>query len=161
MKKGENAFFYHSNEDKAIVGVVEIIKTYYPDHTDESGKFGMVDVKAVKALKKPVTLAEIKAEPRLERHGARQQFATLGAAGDRRGMERHSRDGRPLVRSGRRLLAPPFSAARFRLAAGDGVVSDIPFLIFSRIFGSSSGSGLKSRAWFHWNCASSLRPTRQ
>ena len=66
MKKGEKGFFYHSNEDKAVVGIVEIIKTYYPDHTDESGKFGMVDVKAVKALKKPVTLAEIKAEPRLK-----------------------------------------------------------------------------------------------
>jgi len=66
MKKGEKGFFYHSNEDKAVVGIVEIIKTYYPDHTDESGKFGMVDVKAMKALKKPVTLAEIKAEPRLK-----------------------------------------------------------------------------------------------
>jgi predicted RNA-binding protein with PUA-like domain len=66
MKKGEKGFFYHSNEDKAVVGIVEIIKTYYPDHTDESGKFGMVDVKAVKALKKPVTLAQIKAEPRLK-----------------------------------------------------------------------------------------------
>jgi predicted RNA-binding protein with PUA-like domain len=66
MKKGEKGFFYHSNEDKAVVGIVEIIKTYYPDHTDESCKFGMVDVKAVKALKKPVTLAEIKAEPRLK-----------------------------------------------------------------------------------------------
>ncbi|CCJ08230.1 EVE domain-containing protein [Methylocystis sp. SC2] len=66
MKKGEKGFFYHSNEDKAVVGIVEIIKTYYPDHTDESGKFGMVDVKAVKALKKPVTLAEIKAEPSLK-----------------------------------------------------------------------------------------------
>ncbi len=65
MKKGDRAFFYHSNEDKAIVGVVEVIKTYYPDHTDESGKFGMVDVKAVKPLKKPVSLADIKAEPRL------------------------------------------------------------------------------------------------
>ena len=67
MKKGENGFFYHSNEDKAVVGIVEIIKTYYPDHTDESGKFGMVDVKAVKALKKPVTLAEIKAHPKLSK----------------------------------------------------------------------------------------------
>ena len=65
MKKGDRAFFYHSNEDKAIVGVVEVIKTYYPDHTDESGKFGMVDVKAVKPLKEPVSLADIKAEPRL------------------------------------------------------------------------------------------------
>ncbi len=65
MRKGEKAFFYHSNEERAIVGVVEIIKPYYPDHTDETGKFGMVDVKAVQALKKPVTLAEIKADPRL------------------------------------------------------------------------------------------------
>jgi predicted RNA-binding protein with PUA-like domain len=65
MQKGDRGFFYHSNEERAIVGIVEIIKTYYPDHTDESGKFGMVDAKAVKALKKPVTLAEIKAEPRL------------------------------------------------------------------------------------------------
>jgi predicted RNA-binding protein with PUA-like domain len=65
MKKGERGFFYHSNDERAIVGIVEVIKTYYPDHTDETGKFGMVDVKAVKALKKPVTLAEIKAEPRL------------------------------------------------------------------------------------------------
>jgi predicted RNA-binding protein with PUA-like domain len=65
MKKGDRGFFYHSNDERAIVGIVEIIKEYYPDHTDESGKFGMVDVKAVKALKHPVTLADIKAEPRL------------------------------------------------------------------------------------------------
>ncbi len=65
MKKGERGFFYHSNEARAIVGIVEIVKEYYPDHTDESGKFGMVDVKAVKALKKPVGLAQIKAEPGL------------------------------------------------------------------------------------------------
>ena len=66
MKKGDLGFFYHSNEDKAIVGIVEIIKTYYPDHTDETGKFGMVDVKARKPLEKPVTLAEIKDERRLK-----------------------------------------------------------------------------------------------
>ncbi len=65
MKKGERGFFYHSNEDKAVVGIVEIIKEYYPDHTDESGKFGMVDLKAVKPLR-PVTLAQIKDEPRLK-----------------------------------------------------------------------------------------------
>ena len=67
MKLKEHGFFYHSNEEKAIVGIVEVIKTYYPDPTDESGKFGMVDVKAVRALKKPVALAEVKAEPRLEK----------------------------------------------------------------------------------------------
>ncbi len=65
MKAGDLGFFYHSNEDKAIIGVVEVIKPYYPDHTDETGKFGMVDVRAVKPLKEKVSLAQIKAEPRL------------------------------------------------------------------------------------------------
>jgi predicted RNA-binding protein with PUA-like domain len=65
MKLGERGFFYHSNAEKAIVGVVEVIRTYYPDHTDATGKFGMVDVKAIEPLKAPVTLARIKAEPRL------------------------------------------------------------------------------------------------
>jgi predicted RNA-binding protein with PUA-like domain len=66
MKIGEQGFFYHSNEGKAVVGIVEVIREYYPDHTDESGKFGMVDVKAVKALPKPVTLDAIKGEPGLK-----------------------------------------------------------------------------------------------
>lgn len=66
MKRGDKGFFYHSNEGKAIVGIVEVIKEYYPDHTDESGKFGMVDIKAVKPLKRPITLEEIKAEPKLK-----------------------------------------------------------------------------------------------
>jgi predicted RNA-binding protein with PUA-like domain len=66
MKRGDRAFFYHSGEDKAVVGIVEVIKEYYPDHTDETGKFGMVDVKAVEALPKPVTLAQVKAEPKLK-----------------------------------------------------------------------------------------------
>ena len=65
MRVGEQGFFYHSNEDKAIVGIVEVTKPYYPDPSDESGKFGMVDVREVKALKNKVTLMQIKAEPRL------------------------------------------------------------------------------------------------
>jgi predicted RNA-binding protein with PUA-like domain len=65
MKVGDEGFFYHSNEGKAIVGIVEVIKLYYPDPTDESGKFGMVDIKAVKPLPKPVTLEAVKAEKRL------------------------------------------------------------------------------------------------
>ncbi len=65
MKKGERAFFYHSNEGLAVVGIVEIAKEYYPDPTDGTGRFGMVDVKPVMALKTPVTLAAIKAEPKL------------------------------------------------------------------------------------------------
>jgi predicted RNA-binding protein with PUA-like domain len=65
MKKGERAFFYHSNVGKEIVGIVEVIREAYPDPTDESGRFSAVDVKAVKRVPKPVTLAAIKAEPRL------------------------------------------------------------------------------------------------
>jgi predicted RNA-binding protein with PUA-like domain len=65
MKVGEQAFFYHSNEGKAVVGVVEVVKPFYPDPSDESGKFGMVDVRAVRELPKPVTLEAIKAEKRL------------------------------------------------------------------------------------------------
>jgi predicted RNA-binding protein with PUA-like domain len=66
MKVGDEAFFYHSGEEKAVVGIVEIIKAYYPDPSDKTGVFGMVDVKAVKPLAKPVTLAAIKADPRLK-----------------------------------------------------------------------------------------------
>lgn len=65
MKAGDQAFFYHSGEERAVVGIVEIAKTYYPDPSDESGRFGMVDVAAVKPLQKAVTLAEIKADPKL------------------------------------------------------------------------------------------------
>jgi predicted RNA-binding protein with PUA-like domain len=65
MKKGDQVFFYHSNEGLEIVGICEIAKEYYPDHTDETGRFGMVDVKPVRPLKTPVTLAAIKAEPDL------------------------------------------------------------------------------------------------
>ncbi len=65
MKNGDRAFFYHSVNEKQIVGVVEVAKEYYPDHTDESGRFGMVDVKALHPVKTPVTLADIKAEPEL------------------------------------------------------------------------------------------------
>ncbi|MGX7704025.1 EVE domain-containing protein [Methylobacterium sp. Gmos1] len=65
MRLGEQGFFYHSNEGKAVVGVVEVIRTYYPDHTDETGRFGMVDLKAVEGLPNPVSLEAIKAEPRL------------------------------------------------------------------------------------------------
>jgi predicted RNA-binding protein with PUA-like domain len=64
MKKGDQVFFYHSVDEKAIVGIVEVVREAYPDHTDPTGVFVMVDVKAVKPLKRPVTLAEIKADPK-------------------------------------------------------------------------------------------------
>jgi predicted RNA-binding protein with PUA-like domain len=66
MEIGDLGFFYHSVNEKRIVGIVEVIALYHPDHTDESGRFGMVDVKAVKTVNKPVTLADIKANPLLE-----------------------------------------------------------------------------------------------
>lgn len=65
MKVGERVFFYHSNEGLAIVGIAEVAKTYYPDPSDETGRFGMVDLKPVAAFKTPVTLAAIKADPSL------------------------------------------------------------------------------------------------
>ena len=65
MRVGDRAFFYHSVNEKRIVGIVEVVKEYYPDPSDASGRFGMVDVKTVKAVKKPVTLADIKARETL------------------------------------------------------------------------------------------------
>ncbi|MBI1202305.1 MAG: EVE domain-containing protein [Rhodopseudomonas sp.] len=66
MKKGDQAFFYHSNIGKEIVGIVEVIKEAYPDPTAEAGSpWVCVDVKAVEPLPRPVTLASIKAEPKL------------------------------------------------------------------------------------------------
>lgn len=66
MKNGDRAFFYHSVNEKRIVGLLEVVKEYYPDPSDKSGRFGMVDFKALKPVEKPVTLADIKATPELE-----------------------------------------------------------------------------------------------
>jgi len=73
MKVGDRCFFYHSNEGKEIVGIAEIIKTAYPDPTDKAGKAVTVDVKAVEPVRTPVTLAAIKAEPKLEEFGLVRQ----------------------------------------------------------------------------------------
>ena len=65
MKTGDHAFFYHSNEGKEIVGIVEIVRPFYPDPGDPGGKFGMVDVAPVKPVEKPVGLAALKGVPDL------------------------------------------------------------------------------------------------
>ncbi len=91
MKVGDRAFFYHSNEGLAIVGIAEIVKEAYPDPTDKTGRFVMVDIKPVMPVKTPVTLAAMKAEPRLE------DLA--------------------LVRQGR-LSVSPVTAAEWRVIAG-------------------------------------------
>jgi len=65
MQIGDLGFFYHSVSEKQIVGIVDVIKLWHPDPTDASGRFGMVTVRAIKSMTRPVSLAEIKAEPRL------------------------------------------------------------------------------------------------
>tara|TARA_B100000242_G_scaffold174888_1_gene125276 strand:+ start:305 stop:724 length:420 start_codon:yes stop_codon:yes gene_type:complete len=65
MEIGDLAFFYHSVNEKQIVGIVEVCELYHPDPTDASGRFGMVTVRAVASMTRPVTLAEIKADERL------------------------------------------------------------------------------------------------
>jgi len=65
MKIGDRAFFYHSVKEKRIVGIVEVVREYYPDHTDPKGRFGMVDFEAVEPVPNPVTLEDIKGDERL------------------------------------------------------------------------------------------------
>ncbi len=65
MKKGDRAFFYHSNEGKEVVGIAEIVKEHYPIRPMRSGKFVCVDIAADKPLKTPVTLVAVKAEKKL------------------------------------------------------------------------------------------------
>ena len=66
MKKGEQALFYHTGDEKQVVGIVEIIREAYPDKTDEKGVFVCVDTRAVKPFAKFVTLADVKADPKLK-----------------------------------------------------------------------------------------------
>ena len=67
MKKGDKCFFYHSVDEKQIIGVVEVTKEHYPDDTDDTGRFFLVNVKTIKKLKKPVQLSEIKYNPKLSK----------------------------------------------------------------------------------------------
>jgi predicted RNA-binding protein with PUA-like domain len=65
MQAGDRAFFYHSGEGREIVGVVEVVKPFYPDPADKSGKLGMVDVKAVMPVAVKVGLAAMRGRPEL------------------------------------------------------------------------------------------------
>lgn len=65
MKKGDQVFYYHSNEGTEIVGIAEVVKEAYQDPTTNDTNWVVVDVKPVKALKKPVSLAQIKNDNRL------------------------------------------------------------------------------------------------
>ena len=66
MKKNDLCFFYHSVTEKSIVGIVKVVKEYYPDPTDKTGRFVVVDVKATKKLKNPVSLDQIKESSKLK-----------------------------------------------------------------------------------------------
>ena len=66
MKKNDLCFFYHSVTERSIVGIVKVVKEYYPDPTDKTGSFVVVDVKAIKKLKNPVSLDQIKENSRLQ-----------------------------------------------------------------------------------------------
>jgi len=66
MKKNDLCFFYHSVSEKRIVGIVKVVKEYYPDPTDKTGKFVVVDVEVFKKLKNPVSLSEIKSHKKLQ-----------------------------------------------------------------------------------------------
>jgi predicted RNA-binding protein with PUA-like domain len=66
MQVGDKALFYHTGDERRIMGIVEIIRPYYPDPSDPSGRFVMVDVKTVQPFAHPVTLKEIKEDPRFQ-----------------------------------------------------------------------------------------------
>ena len=66
MKVGDRAFFYHSGEDPAVVGIAEICRAHYPDPSDKTQRFGMVDIKPVMPFKTPVTLVDIKKDPKVK-----------------------------------------------------------------------------------------------
>jgi predicted RNA-binding protein with PUA-like domain len=65
MKIGDEVLFYHSQDGKAVVGVAKVAREAFPDASDPAGRFVAVELTPVRPLKRPVTLAEMKAEPKL------------------------------------------------------------------------------------------------
>ena len=66
MKKNDLCFFYHSVTERSVVGIVKVVKEHYPDPTDKTGRFVVVDVKAIKKLENPVSLDQIKENKKLK-----------------------------------------------------------------------------------------------
>jgi predicted RNA-binding protein with PUA-like domain len=66
MRTGDLAFFYHSGEERSVVGIVKVVKEAHPDSTDPTGQWECVDVATMRPLPRPVSLAEVKAEPKLK-----------------------------------------------------------------------------------------------
>lgn len=73
MKKGDLVLFYHSNEGTCVVGIAKVIKEHYPDPTTDDTRWVVVDLGPVKALKKPVTLEQMRSDPQLEHIGLIRQ----------------------------------------------------------------------------------------
>ena len=78
MKKKDLCFFYHSVKDKKIIGIVSVVKEFYPDPTDKKNQFVMVDVRAYKKLKKPVYLEQIKNDKRLSHLALIKPHSAMG-----------------------------------------------------------------------------------
>ena len=93
MKAGDRCFFYHSGEGKEIVGIAEVAKAAYPDPTDKDGKAVTVDVKAVEPVKKPVTLAAIKADPKFKDFKLVRQSRLSVVPVERRALDPDPEDG--------------------------------------------------------------------
>ena len=66
MRKNDLCFFYHSVTERSVVGIVKVVKEHYPDPTDKTGRFVVVDVKAIKKLENPVSLDQIKEDKKLK-----------------------------------------------------------------------------------------------
>ena len=77
MRLGDLGFFYHSQSDKAVVGIVEVFKEAHPDSTTDDPRWECVDIKAIEPLKTAVTLEMIKTDPRLRRNEPCQKFALV------------------------------------------------------------------------------------
>ncbi|WP_256012583.1 EVE domain-containing protein [Desertivirga xinjiangensis] len=73
MKEGDLVLFYHSNEGKAVVGIARVVKEFYQDPTTEDPNWVVVDLEPVEALKRPVTLEEVKSDARLNNIGLVRQ----------------------------------------------------------------------------------------
>ncbi len=104
MKKGDRAFFYHTGDEKQVVGIVEIIKEAYKDPTDEKGVFYAVDTKAIEPVPEARDTCGDQGRAEAQEHGAGARAAPLGAGGDRRGVEAGVPDG-----WGEGVISPPSS----------------------------------------------------
>ena len=95
MKKGDLAFFYHTGDEKQIVGIAEVVREAYKDPTDPKGVFVVVDIKAVEPVAQTGYARGDQGRAEAQGHGAGQICAALSAAGHAGGMEDRQQNGRP------------------------------------------------------------------